>query len=298
LKHFVVGNPEDLKHFVAGALGISGGKAKELIDTRNVLVNRQRVWIATHQLRHGDVVEIAGGTPLGGMSPLNPAQQGQTLLPVLYRDDCVIAVNKPAGLVSDQGDTPRRDVPTTVEGLLRKQLSDPRIRTIHRLDRDTTGVLLFARNDTVFEEYKNLWREKQVEKTYRAICYNPARFRQTRVARPVEGRPAVSEITLLAKARGYSYFEITTRTGRKHQVRVHLSALHHPVVGDKEYGAKVITDPAVRNITRQMLHCCRITTTRTPHSALRTPQSAVSISAPLPSDFTQVLVRLRLARKP
>jgi 23S rRNA pseudouridine1911/1915/1917 synthase len=284
MKRFVIGNPEDLKHFVAGALGISGGKAKELIDTRNVLVNRQRVWIATHMLRHGDVVEIAGQST-------TPSQQGQTLLPVLFRDDCVIAVNKPAGLVSDQS-------PESVETLLRKQLNDPHVRAIHRLDRDTTGVLLFARNDTVFEEYKNLWREKQVEKTYRAICYNPARFRQTRIDLPVEGRPASSEVTLLAKVRGYSYFETKTRTGRKHQVRVHLSALHYPVVGDKEYGAKVITDPSVRNITRQMLHCCRITTTRSPHSAVRTPQSAVSISAPLPSDFTQVLVRLRLARKP
>ena len=102
--------------------------------------------------------------------------------------------------------------------------------------------------------------------------------------------------------RGYSYFEITTRTGRKHQVRAHLSGLHHPVVGDKEYGAKLITDPAVRSITRQMLHCCRITTMGSPHSADRilgvvNTQSALSIFAPLPSDFTRVLVRPHLARK-
>jgi len=278
MKRFTVGNPGDLKRFVAGALGISGGKAKELIDTRNVLVNRQRVWIATHRLHHGDIVEIAG-------QDSTPAQPGQIVLPILHRDDCVIAVNKPAGLVSDQS-------PDSVEALLRKQLNDPHIRAIHRLDRDTTGVLLFARNDPVLEEYKTLWRGKQVEKTYRAICYNPARFRQTRVAQPVDGRPAASEIALLAKARGYSYFEVKTRTGRKHQVRVHLSALHHPVVGDKEYGAKLISDPAVRNITRQMLHCYRISTVRKAGGGLRNPE--LSITAPLPSDFRLAGVRLGL----
>jgi 23S rRNA-/tRNA-specific pseudouridylate synthase len=282
VKRLIVGNPEDLKHFVAGALGISGGKAKELIDTRNVLVNRQRVWIATHLLRHGDIVEIAGPGPA-------PALPGQIRLPVLHRDDCVIAVNKPAGLVSDQSSE-------SVEALLRKQLNDPHVRAIHRLDRDTTGVLLFARNDTVFEAYKNLWREKKVEKTYRAICYNPARFRQTRIDLPVEGRPASSEVTLLAKVRGYSYFEVTTRTGRRHQVRVHLSALHHPVVGDKEYGAKLITDPAARSVARQMLHCCRISMVRSVESEL--PDAELSVAAPLPSDFHQAGRRLGLIARP
>ena len=277
MKHFVVGNPEYLKHFVAGALGISGGKAKELIDTRNVLVNRQRVWIATHLLKHGDTVEVA--------VPDHRPSTTDLRLPVLFQDQSIIAINKPAGMVSDQS-------PGSVEALLRRQQNEPDIRAIHRLDRDTTGVLLFARNEAALEQYKQLWREHRVEKTYRAICYNPARFRQTRADKPVEGRPAVSEITMLARARGYSYFEIKTRTGRRHQVRVHLASLHHPVVGDKQYGAKVIADPAVRNITRQMLHCCRINAVRTAGSGPRNTE--LSISASLPSDFRQAGIRLGL----
>jgi 23S rRNA pseudouridine1911/1915/1917 synthase len=277
VKRLVVGNPEDLKHFLAGALGISGGKAKELIDARNVLVNSQRVWIATHLLRHGDVVEIAGQT---AAQPPNRRE-----LAILFQDAHAIAVNKPAGLVSDQS-------PDSVESLLRKQQGDPHLRAIHRQDRDTTGVLLFARTEAAFEEYKNLWREHRVEKIYRAICYNPARFRQTRTDQPIEGRPASSEITVLAKSRGYSYCEIRTRTGRKHQVRVHLAALHHPVVGDKQYGAKVITDPAARNVARQLLHCYRIALPQLP--AL----SIVSVTAQLPADFRQAGIRFGLIHQP
>jgi len=288
VKRFTVGNPEDLKHFLSGALGISGGKAKELIDSRNILVNRQRVWIATHLLKHGDTVEVA----VAGQRPQTTGHR----LAVLYQDGNVIAINKPAGMVTDQS-------PGSVEALLRRQHSEPGIRAIHRLDRDTTGVLLFARNEAALEQYKQLWREHRVEKTYRAICYNPARFRQTRVDQPVAGRPAASEIMLLARSRGYSYFEIKTRTGRKHQVRVHLAGLHHPVVGDKEYGAKVIADPAARNVTRQMLHCTRIAALRNAecrirNSAIDIPHSELSVSAPLPSDFRQAGLRLGLIARP
>jgi 23S rRNA pseudouridine1911/1915/1917 synthase len=277
MKRFTVGNPEDLKHFIAGALNISGGKAKELIDTRNVLVNSQRVWIATHLLRHGDIVEVA--VPAGA----EPGNRQR--LQLLYEDRHLLAVNKPAGMVSDQN-------PDSVETLLRRQLDNPRIRAIHRLDRDTTGVMLFAHSDAVLEQYKTLWREHRVEKTYRAICYNPARFLKTRVARPVEDRPAVSEITVLAKSRGYSYFEVSTRTGRKHQVRVHLASLHHPVVGDKEYGAKLISDPAAKSVTRQLLHCAQISLPRLPDLRV------ITITAPLPSDLRQAGIRLGLIRKP
>jgi RluA family pseudouridine synthase len=281
MKHFIVGNPEYLKHFLAGALGISGGKAKELIDSRNVLVNRQRVWIATHLLKHGDTVEVA-------VPDHRPSATGLQL-PVLFQDHAIIAINKPAGMVTDQS-------PDSVETLLRRQQNDPGIRAIHRLDQDTTGVLLFARTEAALEQYKQLWREHRVEKTYRAICYNPARFRQTRADKPVEGRPALSEITMLTRARGYSYFEIRTRTGRKHQVRVHLAGLHHPVVGDKEYGAKVIADPAARSIARQMLHCCRITVVRSAGGGPRNTE--LSVSAPLPSDFRQAGLRLGLIARP
>ena len=121
-----------------------------------------------------------------------------------------------------------------VEALLRRGGDEPRIRAIHR----TTGVLLFARNDTVFEEKITSGAEKQVEKTYRGIRYNPGLGSATTAAERdrVAGGPAASGgQTPCSPNPADTVFEITTRTGNKGQGARVLSGLHHPVVGDKVY---------------------------------------------------------------
>ena len=344
MKHFTIRKPEELKQFLASVLGISKGKAKELIDTRNVYVNHQRVWIASHQLQKDDLVEIAAWagditrtraargqvdkkSPLSaggsGAVPLNPrdrvlrqtvpAPNRRTLeIATLYEDDEIIAVNKPAGLVSDRE-------PGSVEDLLRRRGHDPQsktqnpkseilrsgscpqtktvpsprteqLRAIHRLDKDTSGVFLLARNDAAFERYKRIWQQHAVEKTYRAICLNPAKFTETEVRLPVEHKSAVSRIRLLRKSAGYSYFEIVTPTGRKHQIRIHMDAIHHPIIGDKQYGPKVIPDPRIREVPRQLLHCFHISIT------LPGRDRKLEITAPLPEDFRRIGRNLGLIR--
>jgi 23S rRNA pseudouridine1911/1915/1917 synthase len=226
------------------------------------------------------VVEIAG--PGRGESPPE--------LPLLYQDGYIIAVNKPAGLVSDQA-------PHSAEHLLREKLRSPALKAIHRLDKETSGVFLLARDLPTFERYKTIWRAWEVEKIYHAICFNAARFRTRTVSLPVNGKPALSRVILLRGSGGYSYFAIAAHTGRKHQVRLHLQAIRHPVVGDKEYGLKFIADSRIKDIARQLLHCYRISI---PALGLRTAPpgrnglSRLSITAPLPADFRQAGRRLGL----
>ena len=273
MKSLVVRQSVELKEFISKELGISRNKAKDIVDRRNVLVNDRRVWIATHQLERGDVVDL--------IEPPSRAPGPAASLPVIYEDGHIIALNKPPGLVSDQD-------PNSAEEMLKKSRAEPRIRAIHRLDKDTSGVFLLARDVDTFEWYKKIWGAREVEKIYRAICFSAAVFEQTTIGRPIGGRSAVSKVSLLARARDYSYFEIVALTGRKHQIRVHLNGIHHPIVGDTEYGPKIITDPRIKDVRRQMLHCLSISL------PVMDGGQRVKITAPIPPDFQRLAHRLGL----
>jgi RluA family pseudouridine synthase len=274
LKHLTVRRAQDLKSFLAQALGISRNQAKTLIDSRTVLVDSRRTWIATHQLRRGDTVEVA--------APRAVRPATDTALKIVYQDREIIAVNKPPSIVSDSG-------PTSAETLIRQQLENNDLRAVHRLDRETSGVLIFARTPVAFERYKDLWTARQVLKTYLALCAGQARFEQTSVNLPIEGRTASSRIELVKTFGRYSLVRAHTRTGRRHQVRIHLNQLRLPVIGDKTYASPVLKDPLLKTVTRQMLHCQRIQ-----FGPADAP--ALTITAPLPTDFVRTARRLGLLK--
>lgn len=281
MQRFVVRQPAGLKPFLARVLNISLRKAKQLIDTRNVFVNNQRIWIATHRLQPGDCVEVAA-----------PNRPTSIRLPVLYEDDHLLVVNKPPLLISAQA-------AGSVEDRLRTERQLPDLQAIHRLDRDTSGVLLLAKDSATFNHYRQVWRTRSVAKRYLAIVLNPARFQQTEVRLPVAGRNAVSSVRVLNRTARFSLLQIDTVTGRRHQIRIHLRAIGHPIVGDKQYGAHIITDELTKKVLRQMLHCWRITLP----PGLEAPQAADQLAsrtqqfvAPVPADFRLLAIRLKLLK--
>ncbi|HRU39318.1 MAG TPA: RluA family pseudouridine synthase, partial [Candidatus Goldiibacteriota bacterium] len=237
-------------------------KAKRIIDSKSVFVNDRRVWMASHMLNPGDRVSV------NTEAQDKPADE----IRILYRDENIIAVDKAAGMLSDGN-------AGSVEDLLRKKMKNPGIRAIHRLDRDTTGVNLFAADTRIFEAYKRMWEEKEVTKKYLAICEGEARFSETMVKIPVDGKPAMSYVRTLSKGYGITVFGVEIQTGRKHQIRVHLSSLGHPVLGDKEYGEKTVRPGWKKDIKRQMLHAAEISFV-CPLSGKR-----IEIKPPLPADF-------------
>jgi 23S rRNA pseudouridine1911/1915/1917 synthase len=259
---------QDLKSFLALSLSISKSKAKELIDAKLVFVNNKRIWIATHQLCPGDEVSV----------DMPDTARKTDKIDILYEDDNVIAINKPSGLVSDRaGDS--------CESLLKKQLNNPKICAIHRLDKETTGVMLLAKSYQVFEAFKAMWQEKEVDKVYYAISTGEAAFKRETVNEPVDGRDAISHVELLAKGYGLSLFRVKMETGRKHQIRIHLKFLGHPVLGDKEYGPNIIEGEWRKKIKRQMLHAREISYTD-PVTGKKT-----RVIASFPQDFTEVAAK-------
>jgi len=195
---------------------------------------------------------------------------------VIYEDKDLIVLNKPPGISVHPGVSVSGE--TVVDFLLKKYPEledvgdDPGIRPgiVHRLDKDTSGVMVVARNQKSFEELKELFKNRRVEKTYWAmVCGRPkesggvinlpiGRMKKNPLKRGVAvgkirgAREALTEYKVLRAGDKFSLLELKPKTGRMHQLRVHLKALGHPVACDKIYGGKNVCCPEGAN--RQLLH--------------------------------------------
>lgn len=254
-----------LLDFLAARLHTSRKKAKRLLDNRCVFVNGRRVWMARHVLRTGHGVMLGGG----------PSAERDAAIPVVYADDDYWIVNKPAGLVATgEG---------SLEERLRSEHGNAGVSVVHRLDRDTTGCLLVARSEAARRRAAELFRRREVSKTYHAIVAGRLRGDADALHRPLDGERAVTLYRVLDAGEEATHVQIKLVTGRTHQIRRHFHALHHPVLGDRQYGTRVRLSRKGIRIGRQMLHAAEI--------ALHHPAGgrAIRARAPLPRDFRQCL---------
>jgi 23S rRNA pseudouridine1911/1915/1917 synthase len=231
-------------------------------------------------------------------------------LEILHEDPSLVVVAKPAGLVVHPG--AGRESGTLVHRLLARypeiaQVGGPgRPGIVHRLDRDTTGVLLVARTDAAYQALSAAFAERRIEKSYQAIAYGAPRpasgvldgpiarhpRRRKEMAVVASGRPARTLYETLASASGLALLHLGLETGRTHQIRVHLKAAGHPLVGDPVYGEarwKGLTGAArgaAQAFPRPALHAWRI--------AFEHPRPApasvdwVSYEAPIPEDLREL----------
>lgn len=236
--------------------------------------------------------------------PAPTAAQPESLpLDILYEDDALLVVNKPAGIVVH----PAAGHPggTLVNAVLGH---DPEIVTgnaerpgiVHRLDRDTSGVMLIARTDAALYELQKQFAARAVHKTYLALVQGGVRTPQGKIDAPLardprdrkkmavvtasHARQAVTVFHVLARSEKYSLLSIEPETGRTHQIRVHLAFLKHPVVGDGMYGKRKND----LGLERQFLHAWRI---QFIHPVTRAP---MTFQAALPSDLRDALQRAGL----
>jgi 23S rRNA pseudouridine1911/1915/1917 synthase len=220
-------------------------------------------------------------------------------LEVLYQDEDVIAVNKPAGMVVHAG--AGRHSGTLVNALLHRfgGLSGAggplRPGIVHRLDRFTSGVILVARNDAAHRHLAAQFSGRKIAKVYLALVHGRVKAEQGEIAAPIardpvrrvrmtaklaSGRSASTSYQVLQRFEKFTLLEVRIGTGRTHQIRVHLAAIGHPVVGDKLYGAPAGT------LGRYFLHAQRIT--------FASPASGqpVTVAAPLPPELHDYLASL------
>ncbi len=214
-------------------------------------------------------------------------------LPVVYQDDDIAIVDKPAGLLVHP---PVGSKEPTLADFARGISSDVdalRPGIVHRLDRDTSGLVIIAKTAAAKAKLQRLFKQSKIKKTYLALVVGrldppaaviklPLARRQNSLKRAVDpqGKPAETAYRTLASYPGYSYLEVTPRTGRTHQIRVHLASLRHPVVGDRLYGHQM------PGLARQFLHASRLQF-KAPSGRL------VDVASPLSPDLADFLKKLQ-----
>jgi len=274
----IVGNGENgifLQDFLSNRLDLSRNKAKQIIDSRTVFVNSRRVWMARHSLRSGDRVEFPDQE-----TAYSPSASAKST--ILFEDDDYMIVNKPAGLLSNGQNS--------FEEKLRKQLNISSLRAIHRLDKDTSGCFLLAKNQSAFDKIVPLFQERAVTKSYEAIAAGQVEPRVLTIETPIDNQPAITHVRVINANRFASHLQISIETGRTHQIRKHLLSIDHPVMGDKNYGTRIPASAKAISITRQMLHATSLQFIH-PSTA-----NHVHARAALPNDFISCLHNFRLAK--
>ena len=275
------GEESDTFTALARALGI--------VESSNVERELLSMFAESQERRRG-LISPSPSSPADGA----PKVSDTTPLGILHQDDALIFVNKPSGMLVHRGwgkdGTPALQV-------LRDQIGQ-RIFPVHRLDRATSGVLVFARSSEVARDLKDLFDSHRVTKRYLALCRGHAiqrmRIEHALAKEPDKPRvPAVTDVRLLGSFERYGLVEALPLTGRTHQIRRHLKHIAHPIIGDVRYG-KGEHNRYFRErfgFHRLALHCESLT--------LQHPRTGATlcIHAPLPSDFRDLLRTMGLEER-
>jgi 23S rRNA pseudouridine1911/1915/1917 synthase len=285
------------------SLELSRNQVQRLIDNNFILVN-DKAQKASYRLRLKDRVLVFVPPP-----PPTQLEPEPLVLRVVFEDDHLIAVNKPPGLVVHPATSHRTS--TLVHGLLYHcdhlaDLGGPlRPGIVHRLDKDTSGIIVVAKGNSAYRHLSRQFKEKLVYKEYSALVYGRLPHSSGQFTDPIHRHPKNrKKMGIIAGGREASTFwwlkllfgevslvKVVIKTGRTHQIRVHFAHAHHPVVGDATYGGKKrvnsVQSPLLRDrlrkVKRQMLHARRL---KLVHPATG---ENLDLSAPMPEDMSDLL---------
>ena len=286
-----------LDAFLASSLdGLTRSQATQLIESGEVAVNGRAVG-KSYKLAGGEDIAVTLPEP----EPVEAVPQ-DIPLDVVYEDADVIVVNKPSGMVVHPA--PGHPDGTLVNALLYHcagTLSGIggalRPGIVHRIDRDTSGLIIAAKNDAAHQYLSAQLADHTLARTYECIVVGKLREDRGTVDAPIArhptdrkrmavvagGREAVTHWEVIARYPGYTHVRCRLETGRTHQIRVHMAYIGHPILGDTVYGAK----KEVPGLTGQCLHAVGL---RFLHP--RTHE-VVELSCPLPEEFTRMLQKIR-----
>jgi 23S rRNA pseudouridine1911/1915/1917 synthase len=282
--------------------GWSRSRLQRLIESEDVLVNGKTVK-SSHKLRQNDEIEVELTPP-----PTSSFLPEDIPIDIIFEDVDLVVVNKPAGLVVHPAAGINSGTLANALAYHFQQLSSQagaiRPGIVHRLDKDTSGLMVVAKNEETHEHLADQFRNREVFKSYVALVHGVPAAESGRIEEPIArdprnrtrmavvrgGRSALSLYRVRRRYDRFALLEVEIKTGRTHQIRVHLASLKHPVVGDEVYGGgrdkmavHVGQRAAIRKLGRQFLHAEQL--------GFRHPRTneAVHFSAPLPDDLEKLL---------
>lgn len=282
---------------------ISRARIQQLIRAGLITVNTLSVK-ESHKTKAGEKIEIF-------IPPPRPVELKAEKIPlnILFEDEALIVIDKPAGLVVHPA--PGHDSGTLVNAVLHHcpDLSgiggELRPGIVHRLDKDTSGVIVVAKTEKAIVSLADQFKRREIRKEYLAIVMGTlspasgtiktligrhATDRKKMTSTPKKGRPAITSYSTLEIFGKFSLLSLRPETGRTHQIRVHLAHVKHPVIGDTKYNRHSLRDLPLE-VKRQMLHAHKI--------CFRHPETGqpMEFSTPRPDDMTKLLNYLRSVGK-
>ena len=295
--------PVRVDRFVTDATGLSRSHVQKLISAGELTGDGEPLRASTI---------VTAGANLRLVIPaavkLELIPEPDIVLAIAYEDDDLLIVDKPAGLVVHP--SPGHDTGTLVHALLGRQAGAEyggiagvrRPGIVHRLDRDTSGLLMVAKSDRAQSSLMAQLKARRVKKTYQALVHGSVAAAVGRIEAPIgrdpkqrtrmavvpDGRPSVTGYRVRERFDGWTLLELDLVTGRTHQIRVHLDAIGHPIAGDPVYGTGT-SRRGPDGLERLFLHAWRLELTSPSDGHL------IRAEAPLPEDLTVALDRLRAA---
>ena len=283
--------------------GWSRARLQRLIEAGDVLVN-SKLAKASYKVAAKDEIEVELVSAPAAFAPENIP------LEIVFEDEHLIVINKPAGLVVHPAAGIQSGTLANALAYHFQQLSHAgsiRPGIVHRLDKDTSGLLVAAKTEAAHEDLADQFRAREVFKSYVALVYGVVKQASGRIEQPIArdprnrtrmaivpgGRGALSLYTIRRSYGAFTLLDVELKTGRTHQIRVHLSGLKHPVVGDELYSGgrdnnvqDVQLRAQIRKLKRQFLHAEQLGFR---HPATDEPMKFV---APLPAELTHLLAAL------
>lgn len=304
-----------LDKFLCGAMPeYSRAMIQKMIENKNILIGAAEIK-SSYKLKAGDIIEIKPPA-----DKIDLSADPSIKIKIIHDEKDFAVIDKPAGLVVYPGT--KHEGKTLINGLLAvwpeiRNVGDPpvgglqlRPGIVHRLDKDTSGIMIIAKNNAAFQYFKNSFKDKKIEKTYTALVFGHIAGKEGRIdlsirrskSNPVkqvavsntsalggEAREAVTYFKTLKyfsdkEKNQYTLVEVKPKTGRMHQIRVHLTAVGHPVVGDKIYWKK--ENRQLPEVSGQLLHASAIKFTLP-------SGKETEFTSPLPDNFSDFLKTLK-----
>ncbi|MEW6457348.1 MAG: RluA family pseudouridine synthase [Acidobacteriota bacterium] len=273
---------------------ISRSKAKQLILEGKVLISNQIMRKADHRVKTNEYIQVH-----------HEEKDTDELIPqdiplkIIYEDNSIIAIDKPSGMVVHPGAGNISHTLVNALIFLRLEIKsvghEKRPGIVHRLDKETSGIIVVAKNQKTYLALQNQFRKREISKEYLAIIHGNLQAKTGKIdyslgrdlrdrkkisPKTKKGREALTFYKILDEKKGFSFIKLTPKTGRTHQIRVHLSSIGSPILGDKKYGKKKDTFPrmALHSYSIEFFH---------PEK-----KEKVKLYSPLPSELKEIWDRL------